>query len=344
MPSSRVRNTRLARNSKTGGNRSGEQQGLPSTNGRRSRRSMYNKILSRTSRGRGALAALVAAATAAATALISDTNFINVLTNIGISDTTGITSALNVSAPNQFGQTYSGTTTIPNTTYSDLTSDHKAQLIEHIKTSYSDKLHVSKDSILVTLSSGSVIVDVKVYQNGLLATAAVTKEAADKVAADKAAADKAAADKAAALLLVPYSPGITFDATSGEVYLLGVASGTPQQITIVFKTQADVASVFGQIDGNFKIKQGKLAVVDEDGDTVKFPYYVDYLSIGPMTVDFKATLSTFSTTKDLVSEQKTLIFTFATRDGQTNVNLTGIKDKISKVTYKGADIPFHVRP
>jgi len=50
MPSSRVRNTRLARNSKRGGARSGEQQGLPSTNGRRSRHPMYNKILSRTSK------------------------------------------------------------------------------------------------------------------------------------------------------------------------------------------------------------------------------------------------------------------------------------------------------
>lgn len=53
MPSSRVRNTRISRNSKKGGSRSGENQGLPATNGRRSRRSMYNKILSRTSRWRG---------------------------------------------------------------------------------------------------------------------------------------------------------------------------------------------------------------------------------------------------------------------------------------------------
>jgi len=99
---------------------------------------------------------------AAAAAVISDSNFTNVLSNLNI-NSTGITSVLNVAAQNLIGRTYSGTITIPNGVYSELTSIKKSYLIYQIKQSYATALSITTDRIVVTVSSGSIVANVEVY-------------------------------------------------------------------------------------------------------------------------------------------------------------------------------------
>ena len=106
-----------------------------------------------------------AAAAAAAAAVLANTNFNSVLSNIGV-DTGGMTSVLNIIASNPRGKIFNGVITIPNGVFGNLTDDNKSQLIAKIKESYATALSVDEDRIRVTLSSGSIIATVDVYESG----------------------------------------------------------------------------------------------------------------------------------------------------------------------------------
>jgi hypothetical protein len=118
-----------------------------------------------------------AAAAAAAAAVIADSNFTNVLSILSI-DSADMTSVLSIAATNSVGKTHTGTITMPNGNYSALTLSDKSSLIAQIKESYATALSISTDRIVVTLSSGSIVASVEVYESAEAAAAAAAAEAA----------------------------------------------------------------------------------------------------------------------------------------------------------------------
>ena len=66
---------------------------------------------------------------------------------------------------------------MPNGVYSALTSSNKSSLIDQIKQSYATALSIATDQIVVTLSSGSIVANVEVYDTAASAAAAAAAAA-----------------------------------------------------------------------------------------------------------------------------------------------------------------------
>ena len=105
---------------------------------------------------------------AAPTAIISDNTFISLLTSLAV-NISNITSEI-VPLTNDPYVEYSATLTIPNGNLSTLSEVNKANIIDNVKALYAAQLGVSLSKVIVTLSSGSIIVNVDILKDGITET------------------------------------------------------------------------------------------------------------------------------------------------------------------------------
>jgi hypothetical protein len=105
---------------------------------------------------------------AAPLAIISDNTFISLLTSLAV-NISNITSEI-VPLTNDPYVEYSATLTIPNGNLSTLSDVNKANIIDNVKALYAAQLGVSINKVIVTLSSGSIIINVDILKDGITET------------------------------------------------------------------------------------------------------------------------------------------------------------------------------
>jgi len=162
-----------------------------------------------------------------AEALLTDSTFITDLSNIGITNQSDMTNIFNVSDANDTGKTYNGVITIPHGNFSDLSDENKTDLISRIKTYYASALSIVEGRVLVTLSSGSIVANVEVYNTE-----------AEAYAASPEGIAAAAAAAAATPICFPAGTPVTTDQGDIAIEKLNVDKHTIRGKEIVAITQS----------------------------------------------------------------------------------------------------------
>jgi hypothetical protein len=114
---------------------------------------------------RAAIAAALAARAAAPSAVISNSTFTSLLTEMAV-NISNMTSEI-ITLTNDPYVEYSAKLTIPNGDLSTLSSIKKSNIINTVKALYAAQLSVNVNKIIVTLQSGSIIVNVNVLNAGI---------------------------------------------------------------------------------------------------------------------------------------------------------------------------------
>ena len=96
----------------------------------------------------------------------TSSTFINYLTQIGISDSTGIYSQHDTMG-NDPHKAYTATTTIPQGTFHTLTYAHKVGLIGNIRTLYANHLDVPENNVGIMINSGSIVIEVTILNDDI---------------------------------------------------------------------------------------------------------------------------------------------------------------------------------
>ena len=112
-----------------------------------------------------AIAAAIAAKAAAPAAVISNGTFTSLLTSLAV-NISNITSEI-ITLTNDPYVDYSAKLTIPNGNLSTLSDINKSKIINNVKALYAAQLGVNVNKIIVTLQSGSIIVNVNVLNAGI---------------------------------------------------------------------------------------------------------------------------------------------------------------------------------
>jgi hypothetical protein len=111
----------------------------------------------------------LAEVTLATTTLSTSSSFINYLTGIGVSNTTGIYNQNNTIENDPY-IAYKSTITIPYGNFNALSYANKSELINNLKTWYAIELNVNANNFGVILRAGSIIIEVTILNDNIINT------------------------------------------------------------------------------------------------------------------------------------------------------------------------------
>ena len=111
----------------------------------------------------------LAEVTLATTTLSTSSSFINYLTGIGVSNTTGIYNQNNTIVNDPY-IAYKSTITIPYGNFNALSYANKSELINNLKTWYAIELNVNANNFGVILRAGSIIIEVTILNDNIVNT------------------------------------------------------------------------------------------------------------------------------------------------------------------------------
>ena len=111
----------------------------------------------------------LAEVTLATTTLTTSSSFLNYLTSIGVSNTSGIYNQNNTIVNDPY-IAYKSTITIPNGNFNALSYSNKTGLINNLKTWYAIELNVNANNFGVILREGSIVIDVTILNDNIINT------------------------------------------------------------------------------------------------------------------------------------------------------------------------------